>query len=56
VALEIAKTLARPEPYDLSSTDLSRYKALAPEWHDWSKTESICQRFGKVLGERLVKG
>jgi hypothetical protein len=56
VALEIAKTLAKPEPYDLSSTDLSRYKALAPEWHDWSRTESICQHYGKLLGERLVKG
>jgi hypothetical protein len=56
VALEIAKTLARPEPFDLSSTYLSRYKALAPVWHDWSKTESICQHYGKLLGERLVKG
>ncbi len=56
VALEIAKTLAKPEPYDLGDASLSRYKALAPEWRDWSKTESICQRYGNLLGERLVKG
>lgn len=56
VALEIAKTLAKPEPYDLSRTDLSRYKALALEWHDWSTTESICQHYGELLGEKLVKG
>jgi hypothetical protein len=51
--LEVARTLAAPEPED-QGTDLSDYKALAPEWHDWEKTVAICQKFGRILGERLM--
>ncbi len=56
VRLEVAKALASPRPFDLEETDLSRYKALAPEWHDWRRTEEICRRFGLLLGERLIAG
>jgi len=56
ICLEVAKALAQPEPYDLSATDLSRYKALAPEWQDWKKTEEICRRYGLLLGEKIVEG
>jgi hypothetical protein len=56
VGLEVAKALAGARPFDLESTDLSRYKALAAEWHDWRRTEQICRRFGLLLGQRLVDG
>lgn len=52
--LEVARTLAAPEPEDLEDTDPSDYKALAPEWHNWEKTFALCQRFGRMLGERLL--
>ncbi|HSK70905.1 MAG TPA: nucleotidyl transferase AbiEii/AbiGii toxin family protein [Pyrinomonadaceae bacterium] len=54
VGLEVAKALTAAEPFDLGETDLSNYKALAPEWHDWSKVEKICRRFGVLLGEKLI--
>jgi hypothetical protein len=53
-ALEVAKTLSKPEPTDLQGADLSRYRALAPGWHDWRRTEQICQHFGVLFGQRLV--
>ena len=56
VALEVAKTLSKPEPIDLQGTDLSRYRALAPEWQDWQRTDRICRGFGVLLGRRLVGG
>lgn len=56
VCLEVAKSLAAARPYDLEETDLSRYKGLDPAWHDWSRTENLCRRFGVLLGERLTDG
>jgi hypothetical protein len=54
VRLEVSRTLAKPAPVDLESTDLSYYKALADEWHDWSRTETICRNFGLMLGETII--
>lgn len=54
VSLEVAKTLAKAEPFDLEEMDLSNYKALVSEWQDWRKIEKICRRFGVLLGERLI--
>jgi hypothetical protein len=54
VGLEVAKALSKPEPVDLMTTDLSRYRALDFQWHDWARTTEICQRFGKLLGQTLV--
>jgi hypothetical protein len=53
VALEVAKTLSKPEPTDLQGADLSQYRALAPQWHDWRRTEHICQHFGVLLASVL---
>jgi predicted nucleotidyltransferase component of viral defense system len=55
VSLEVAKALAKAEPFDLEEMDLSNYKALASEWQDWRKIEKICRRFGILLGEKLIK-
>ncbi len=53
-ALEVAKTLTEAAPFDLDETNLSNYKSLALEWRDWRKTKEICQRFGVLLGEKLI--
>lgn len=54
IVLEVAKVLSAPAPADLGTTDLSRYKALSVEWQDWSKTDSICRRFGALLAQRAI--
>lgn len=54
VRLEVARTLAAPQPEDFLRVDLSDYKALASEWHDWKRTEEICRRFGILLGEKII--
>jgi hypothetical protein len=54
VRLEVAKSLAGARPYDLESAELSRYRALVAEWHDWRRTEEVCRRYGVLLGERLI--
>jgi hypothetical protein len=54
VALEVAKSLSKPEPIDLQGLDLTRYRALAPEWQDWRRTEQLCQHYGILFGQRLV--
>ena len=54
VRLEVARTLAEPKPTDFTKVDLSHYKALAPEWHDWKRTEEICQKYGFLLSEKII--
>lgn len=54
VALEVAKALSEAAPFDLDEVDLRNYKTLSEEWRYWSKIETICNRFGVLLGEKLV--
>jgi len=56
VALEVAKRLSDPRPYDLERIDLNEYKGLARAWRSWSKVEAICRRLGGLLGNRLTLG
>ena len=55
VALEVAKALCASAPYDLSEAELPHYKGLAGKWHRWDATRAICQQFGVLLGEALVR-
>lgn len=36
VALQLARQLAAPMPYDLDQTELSAYKQLSARWQDWN--------------------
>lgn len=54
IRLEVAKSLADPRPYDLERMDLSRYKALAPFWHDWRRVVGICRPLGLLLSQHLL--
>ena len=56
VALEIAKSLAEPHPYDLDAIDLSSYKGIQHPWESWSHCETICKRWGLRFAEMLLKG
>ena len=53
--LDISRALVIPEPVDLEGTDISHYRSLAPEWHDWTRTAGICKKFGFMLGELIVQ-
>ena len=34
--------LANPLPYDLEDTDLTEYRRLHPQWHDWRRVSDTC--------------
>jgi hypothetical protein len=55
VALEVAKALSAAAPYDLNEAELPSYKGLVPKWHNWPVPRDICQRFGGLLGEALLR-
>jgi hypothetical protein len=55
IRLEVARNFANPNPIDLEKVDLSHYKALASEWHDWKRTADICRKFGILLGEIILE-
>ena len=55
VGLEVAKALSAGAPYDLNEAELPRYKGLTTKWHRWDATRDICQRFGALLGEALIR-
>lgn len=54
VGLEVAKALTEAAPFDLDAIDLSKYKTLAADWQSWGKIEETCNRFGGLLGEKLI--
>jgi len=54
VALDIAKTLSAPEPYDLEEVDLATYKGIQPPWNTWDQVATQCSLFGKQYGEALI--
>jgi hypothetical protein len=54
VALEVAKSLASPQPGDFEGTDLHDYKGLVPEWQDWNRVTALCRRAGLALGKHLL--
>ena len=38
-ALQLARQLAQPLPYDLAATELAHYKRLDARWHDWAAVQ-----------------
>jgi hypothetical protein len=45
--------LANPLPYDLDETDLTEYKNLAAQWHDWSSVKECSGRLAVLILRRL---
>lgn len=45
--------LSNPMPYDLGETNLSEYRNLHPNWHDWNRVKDICQTIAVDLFKRL---
>ena len=55
VALQLARQLAEPAPYDLDETDLPSYKRLAPRWRDWGAVREQLRRLAVALTEALTE-
>lgn len=55
VALDIARSLSDPQPYDLDEVDLTTYKGIQPPWNHWDHVASQCRLLGKKFGEALIK-
>jgi hypothetical protein len=55
VALQLARQLAEPTPYDLDQTDLPRYKRLEPRWHDWAAVCAQLRSLAVALTEALTQ-
>lgn len=55
VALQLARQLAEPAPYDLDETDLSSYKRLDPRWQDWVAVRGQLRELAVALTEALTE-
>lgn len=55
VALQLARQLAEPAPYDFDETDLSNYKRLDPRWQDWEAVRTQLRQLAVALTEALTQ-
>ena len=56
IATQVAKQLAEPLPFDLSSIDLSSYRRLEHRWQDWGAVSDLCRRVASRVLDRIVGG
>lgn len=54
VALQLARQLAAPAPYDLDLTELPSYKQLDPRWHDWGDVQRQLRELAVALTEAIT--
>lgn len=47
--------LANAMPYDLEETELSEYKSLSPNWHDWNTVKAACSHIATTLFDRVCE-
>jgi len=45
--------LANAMPYDLEDTELSEYKNLSHQWHDWNAVKAVCSHIATVTFDRI---
>jgi hypothetical protein len=55
IALQLARQLAEPRPYDLSEVDLARYRELSAEWRDWGAVEDACRSLAAAMLDALIE-
>jgi hypothetical protein len=49
IATQLAKQLAEPKPYDLSTMDLRHYRGLLPRWQDWPEVLTVCRQIAVAV-------
>ena len=52
---QLQAQLASPLPYDLEDTELSEYKNLAAQWHDWNAVTAACAHVAVVVFDRVCE-
>ena len=45
--------LGQPLPFDLEETELSEYKNLSAEWHNWQAVKAVCLKVSATLFDAL---
>ena len=45
--------LANPVPYDLEEMELTEYKNLAPQWHDWNAVKAASAHISTEIFDRV---
>ena len=48
--------LANPMPFDLDEMDLTEYKNLAPQWHEWSMVQAVAVATSAVIFDAMAAG
>lgn len=56
VALQLARQLAAPLPYDLEQTELAAYKRLDPRWQDWNAVRDHLSSLAVALLDEMTAG
>lgn len=56
VVTQLAKQLAEPQPYDLSETEVGRYRRLAPRWRDWAAVRDALEELAQRMLSATVDG
>jgi hypothetical protein len=54
IALQLARQLAEPRPYDLSAVDLRHYRRLDQRWRDWTAVADACRALAVAMLDRLA--
>lgn len=56
VAMQLARQLAEPLPYDLSAVDLQHYRRLDARWRNWTTVTDACRALSVAMLDRLAEG
>lgn len=54
VAMQLARQLAEPLPYDLSDVDLQHYRRLEPRWRNWTTVADACRELSIAMLEAVA--
>ena len=54
IALQLARQLAEPRPYDLSAVDLLQYRHLEPRWRDWATVVDACRTLSLAMLDQIA--
>lgn len=54
IVTQLARQLAEPRPYDLSTVDLAHYRRLESRWRDWTAVADACRRLAVGILERAA--
>jgi hypothetical protein len=53
--MQLQIQLANPLPYDLEDLNLSTYRELKPQWHNWETIKNACIQVSQVLAKELER-